>query len=157
MASNKMHQKFQEWLARYVLAELLGTFLAVCFAYASFSASHSYIVAAGAGFVGEGIGFYGYMIIRELITNGKAYSALPLFRRLTVIITKSSTNLLVEFAPAEIIDNLFIRPFLMYYVPQHLTPYALGFIVGKLSADVVFYVFAITAYEIKKRYIKRVS
>ncbi len=151
MYSTGTKQKFKEWLGRYLLAELLGTLIAVSFAYGSFVHTHSYVLAAGAGFLGEGIGFYGYFITSELIVNGRAYKNLPLLRQLRAIIAKSSTNLIVEFAPGELIDNIFIRPFLIYYVPQHIKPYVLGFILGKLSADALFYVFAISGYEIKKR------
>lgn len=151
MDTPKARRKFKEWLSRYLLAELLGTFIASGFAYASFVHTHSYVLGAGAGFIGEGIGFYGYFITSELLINAKSYAALSLFKRLTAIIARSGTNLVIEFAPAELIDNLFIRPFFMYYFPQHIKPYALGFIVGKLAADILFYVFVITAYELKNR------
>lgn len=143
--------KFKEWLNRYAAAELLGTAIALCFASVSYYHTHSYVVGAGAGFIGEGIGFYGFFITAELLTNAKTYAKLPLIKRLKAIVAKSSTNLIVEFAPAEIIDNIFIRPFFMFYAPQHIKPYALGFLVGKIAADSLFYVFAITAYEFKKR------
>ncbi|MEO8863152.1 MAG: hypothetical protein ABI354_02405 [Candidatus Saccharimonadales bacterium] len=143
--------KFKEWLHRYLIAELLGTLLALGFAYISFVHTHSYIIAAAAGLLGEGIGFYGYFITAELVVNGKAYRSMPLLKRLSSIIYRSSTNLLVEFAPAEVIDTIFVRPFLMYYAPQHLKPYALGFIVGKFAADGIFYIFAISGYELKRR------
>lgn len=151
MYDKKTKQKFKEWFARYVLAEVLGTILAICFAYAVYTQTKSYAVAAGAGFLGEGIGFYGYFIFTELIKNKKKYKKLPIISRFTAIISKSSTNLIIEFAPAEIIDNLFIRPFLMFYVPQHIEPYILGFLIGKLIADALFYIFAIAGYETKKR------
>lgn len=151
MESAKTKARFKEWLRRYIVAELLGTLLALGMAYVSFAHSHSYALAAGAGFVGEGIGFYGYFIAIELFTNSRAYAALPVWKRLLAVAAKSSTNLIIEFAPAEIIDSFLIRPFLMFYMPQHIKPYALGFISGKLSADVLFYVFAIVGYEYKKR------
>lgn len=151
MNRDKTKRKFKEWLARYFLAETLGTMLAVCFAYVVFRHAHSYVLAAGAGFLGEGIGFYGYFITSELATNHAAYKTLPLLRRLLAIISRSSSNLVIEFAPAEIFDNLFVRPFLMFYLPQHIKPYLVGFLIGKLAADILFYVFAIAGYEVKMR------
>ena len=148
----KAKAKFKEWLSRYFLAEALGTLLALCFAYVSFAYAHSYAAAAAAGFVGEGIGFYGYFVSTELLARSRSYRGIPLLRRLKIIIAKSSTNLIIEFAPAEIIDNIFIRPFLMYYTPQHVKPYALGFVIGKFAADLLFYAFAIFGYELKKRF-----
>jgi len=150
MYGAKTKRRFKEWLTRYFRAELLGTLLAVCFAYSMFTRTHSYALAAGAGWLGEGIGFYGYFIISELIANQEAYRNLPPLRRLVAVVTSSSSNLIVEFAPAEIVDNLLIRPLLMFYLPQHLKPYTLGFLVGKLAADALFYVFAILGYETKK-------
>ena len=143
-------RKFKEWLSRYIVAEILGTLIALAFAYVSFVHAHSYLVAAGAGFVGEGIGFYGYFTTLELMRNSKAYREFHLFKRLGMILSRSGANLIVEFAPAEIIDNIFIRPFLMYYMPQHIKPYAIGFIIGKFAADSLFYVFAIAGYEAKE-------
>ncbi len=151
MAQSK--DKFKEWLKRYFIAELLGTLISLAFAYTTFLNAHNYLVATAAGLVGEGIGFYGYFISHELLTNHKTYRHLPLLKKLKNILSTTSTNLIVEFVPAEIADSIFIRPFLMFYVPHIIKPYPLGFIVGKFSADALFYVFAITGYEFKKRYI----
>lgn len=154
MKHEVLRRKFIEWIRHYLLAEALGTLISVAMAYAAFEHSHSYVVAAGAGFVGEGIGFYGFFVIRELLTNARAYRHIPFLRRISTIIAKSSTNLIVEFAPAEILDNFFLRPFLMYATPHYIHPYALGFLAGKLSADIIFYCFAIVGYEARKRWIK---
>ncbi len=135
-------------------AEVLGTVLAVIFAWFSYAHTHSYLAGAGAGFAGEGIGFYGYFVVYELRQHGILYKGKPLYKRLPLILAKSGTSLFVEFAPAEVLDNIFVRPFAMYIVPQYIKPYALGFIVGKLGADLVFYMLAIVGYEAKKRLIK---
>ncbi len=147
-----MQHKLKEWLWHYAPAESLGTILALALALITYSHTHSYIAAAGAGFVGEGIGFYGYFVAAELLKHGLRYKDVPLRKRLPAVLAKSGTSLFVEFAPAEIIDNIFIRPLAMLVVPQHIKPYALGFIVGKFSADVFFYALAIAGYEIKKRW-----
>lgn len=144
----------KEWFRHYFVAETLGTLIALAFAWYTYEHTHSYIAAAGAGFVGEGIGFYGYFIITELWKHGLRTKGMPLHRRLWLVITRSSTNLIVEFAPAEILDNLFIRPFAMFIVPQYVKPYPLGFLVGKLAADVIFYGFAIAGYETRQRWIR---
>jgi hypothetical protein len=151
MDSNVFKTKFREWLWHYAQAEVLGTLIALIFAILIFKHTHSYAAAAGAGFLGEGIGFYGYFLVDEIIRHGLRYKNKPIYKRLSLIISKSSTNLFIEFAPAEIFDDIFIRPFAMFIVPQHIKPYALGFIVGKLGADLVFYIFAIAGYELKKQ------
>ena len=56
----------------------------------------------------------------------------------------------VEFLPAEILDNFIIRPFAMFEAPHYIHPYPIGFLVGKFSADIIFYVFAIIGYESRK-------
>ena len=146
--------KFREWLKRYLPAEIIGTILAAIVASWTYSHTHSYIGAAGAGFVAEGIGFFGYFITYELLKNGEKYQHLPLRARIPRILAASSASLLVEFAPAELLDTLLIRPFMFVVVPQHVKPYALGFITGKLLSDVFFYTFAIVGYEMRK-YLKR--
>lgn len=151
MQTNKTRAKFKEWLKHYFIAEILGTLISLAFAYITYRHSHSYILAAGAGLLGEGIGFYGYFIITELLTNYRSYKRLKTLAKLKAIVAKSSTNLIVEFVPAEIVDSIFVRPLLMFYVPQQIKPYTLGFIVGKFGSDIIFYIFAILGYEVKNR------
>ncbi|MEO6761598.1 MAG: hypothetical protein ABI220_04465 [Candidatus Saccharimonadales bacterium] len=144
--------KYKGWFKRYIFAEILGTLVALGFAWVSYVLYHSYLAAAAAGFIGEGIGFYGYFITSEIWQQKLATSSLPLRKRISAIISRSGTNLFIEFAPAEAIDNIFIRPAAMFIVPQYIHPYGLGFIVGKLAADVVFYFFAIIGLELKRRW-----
>jgi len=148
---SKRSQKFKEWFRRYMIAEILGTVISLIFAYVTFTKSHSYLAAAASGFVGEGIGFFGYFLVTELTRNARTYRNLPWFKKLATVVAQSGTNLIIEFAPAEILDNIFVRPFLMFFMPQHIHPYAFGFVIGKLTADVGFYTFAIIGYELKKK------
>lgn len=154
MNKRRIKGKFGEWLRHYVVAETLGTLIALAFAWITYAHTHSYLAAAGAGFVGEGIGFYGYFIMTEIWRHGLRSKGVPLYKRIPTVLAKSGTNLIVEFAPAEVVDNIFIRPFAMFIVPQYIEPYALGFIVGKLAADLIFYTFAIAGYEVKQHWLK---
>lgn len=151
----KLNDKTREWLRRYIPAEILGTIGAVVFAWVTYSHTHSYAIAAASGWIGEGIGFYGYFVTLELTANHRRYAGHSLVRRLGLAIGAASTNLFVEFAPAEILDNFIIRPYLMYIVPQHIQPYAAGLLVAKFSADILFYLLAIMGYETRKRWLKR--
>lgn len=155
MNNLKLRSKTREWLNRYVPAEVLGTTGALIAAWVVYGQTHSYIAAAAAGWVGEGIGFYGYFITTELLLNGKKYRQYAPAKRIALAMTTASTNLLVEFLPAEVLDNFIIRPFAMYIVPQYVHPYPLGFLVGKFGADLIFYVFAIIGYETRKRWLHR--
>lgn len=147
--------KRKEWLRRYIPAEVLGTILALLCAWVAFARSGSFITATAAGWVGEGIGFYGYFISLELVANTRHYNQRSLYKQISLAITAASTNLLVEFLPAEIFDNFIIRPYLMYLLPHYVHPYPIGFLAGKFSADILFYALAIVGYELRKGWLRR--
>ncbi|HET9098319.1 MAG TPA: hypothetical protein VFN51_01760 [Candidatus Saccharimonadales bacterium] len=144
--------KRREWLRRYIPAEAIGTITALIGAWSTFSHTHSFIAATAAGWVGEGIGFYGYFIITELNISHRGHAGLPFYKRAIAALRTGSTNLIIEFMPAEVIDNFFIRPLTMYEAPQLIHPYPIGFLVGKFSADIFFYVLAIIGYEARKKW-----
>lgn len=147
--------KKKEWLWRYVPAEILGTITALIGAWTVYAHTHSYIAATASGWFGEGVGFYGYFIIAELLANSKRYKQHKIIKRISLAVAAASTNLLIEFAPAEVLDNFIIRPFLMYLMPHYIHPYPVGFLVGKFSADIIFYALAIVGYESRKRWLHR--
>lgn len=153
MNKQRIKTKLYEWLRRYIPAEILGTILALIAAWVTYNHTHQYIVAALFGWVGEGLGFYGYFIIFELLLNHKKYHHHRFLKRISFAIANASANLLVEFAPAEILDNFLIRPFAMYIAPQYIHPYPVGFLAGKFGADIIFYLFAILGYEIRSKLI----
>ena len=155
MKNTKLKIKTREWLKRYIPAEILGTIFALIAALAVYNHTHSYLAAAAAGWVGEGIGFYGYFVTTELLLNGKKYQQYPTLKRISLATAAASTNLLIEFLPAEIFDNFIIRPYLMYLLPQYIHPYPVGFLVGKFSADIIFYALAIVGYETRKHWLHR--
>ena len=151
----ELRSKTREWLNRYIRAEILGTIGALIAAWVAYSRTHSYIAAAASGWIGEGIGFYGYFVTTEFLINSKKHQQYPLAKRVLLAIAAATTNLLVEFLPAEILDNFIIRPFAMYIVPQYIHPYPIGFLVGKFSADIIFYALAIIGYEARKHWLRR--
>lgn len=155
MNQRSVRNKRREWLRRYIPAEIIGTITALAGAWLVYLHTGSYVAAAGSGWVGEGIGFYGYFVTRELISRHKRYTEYPFIQRVARTVAAASTNLLVEFAPAEIIDSFITRPFAMYSMPLFIHPYPLGFLVGKFSADILFYVIAIMGYEMRKRWLPK--
>ena len=154
MDNPRFKRKTREWLRRYIPAEILGTAGALLAALVVYSHSHSYVAAAASGWVGEGIGFYGYFVTSELVLGSRRFRQVSFVNRVLGAVGVASTNLLVEFMPAEILDNFLIRPFAMYLVPQYIHPYALGFLAGKFGADIIFYALAITGYETRKRWVR---
>lgn len=153
--SYHLKAKQKEWLRRYIPAEILGTTLALGAAWITYAHTHSFIAATASGWLGEGIGFYGYFVTLELTVNSRRYSEHSLVRQIPLALTAASTNLLVEFLPAEVVDNFFIRPYLMYLLPHYIHPYPVGFLAGKFSADILFYTLAIAGYEFRKRWLRR--
>ena len=153
--SSSLQSKRKEWLRRYVPAEIIGTIIALACAWITYTQSHSLIAATASGWLGEGIGFYGYFIVREFLTTRSQYAQYSIIKRISLAIAAASTNLLVEFLPAEILDNFILRPYLMYLLPQYVHPYPVGFLAGKFSADIVFYALAIVGYEARKRWLRR--
>ena len=144
-------RKVTEWLHRYIPAEVLGTTAALIAAWAVYSHTHSFVGAAAAGWTGEGIGFYGYFIVTELLHGGRLHSQYRWLKRISLAITTAGSNLFVEFLPAELFDAFIIRPYAMYLAPHYIHPYPIGFLAGKFSADIVFYAFAIVGYETRKK------
>lgn len=155
MGKPNLKSKRKEWLRRYIPAEVLGTITALIGAWTVYANTGSFVAATASGWVGEGIGFYGYFINKELLLNTRRYNEYSFFKRILLAIAAASTNLLVEFMPAEILDNFIIRPFLMYLIPHYVHPYPIGFLVGKFSADILFYVLAIVGYETRKHWLHR--
>lgn len=155
MSQNTRTHKRREWIRRYLPAEIAGTICALLASSVTFYYTHSYAAGAAIGWVSEGIGFFGYFITAELTKSSKQFMSYPLLKRLWLTTSTASTNLFVEFLPAEIVDNFLVRPAAMYLIPHYIHPYVVGFFIAKLSADSVFYLFAILGYETRKHWLNR--
>jgi len=143
-----MH-KVREWSRRYLPAELFGTVFAMLSAGLAFAFSGSGVVAAFAGTWGENLGYYGSVLVRDVSSSrkqhmaaGRAYGLFSFMRNIR--------NLVLEFGFSEVLDSFFIRPFFMYIFPLLLNNLAFGILLGKLAADVTFYIPTIISYEFRK-------
>jgi hypothetical protein len=65
---------------------------------------------------------------------------------------RAVVNLVLEFGVAEAIDTGLVRPGLIFLASRLVADLSLGVFIGKLAADVTFYVPAIAAYELRRRY-----
>lgn len=141
--------RVKRWLRRYGPAELTGIVTALLGSYVAHAATGSEIAAAFGGSVGETLGFYSVIIGREIRRHALAarVAELPYGPRAWL---KTLSWLILEFGPAEILDTGFIRPFTMG-VGTRLFGRALGVPLGKLAADVTFYVPVILVYEWRRR------
>jgi hypothetical protein len=146
-------RKLLEWARRYLPAEALGTSTALAAAWVEYALSGSLVSAAIAGTIGEALGYYGYIVIREVLRHGGGRRLRGAPRRRWRLGIKTVRDLLIEFGPAELIDSFLARPFFMYLMPSLLHDFTAGILVGKLAADAIFYSLAIGAYELRKQYL----
>ena len=100
--------RVEEWIRRYLIAELAG--LAVALVAAILAASWSpdrLAVVAYAGSLGETVGFYAGFLISQYRAADPAGSR---GRRAAAVLALT----VVEFGPAELVDTLLVRPGAMY-------------------------------------------
>jgi hypothetical protein len=146
-------RKLREWFGRYLPAELLGTLTALAAAWTVHAVSGSLISAAIAGTIGESLGFYGCLAVREMRYYDALHRDHGRLRRQWLTGTRTLRDLLIEFGPAELVDSFLTRPLFMYLMASLLQNFTAGIVAGKLAADVIFYGIAISAYELKRRYL----
>lgn len=145
-----MKQKVKEWLKRYLPAEIISIIATLISSVLTFKLTQSHLTTALVGTWVGNIGYFGcilatdiYTTVQGLQSQGKNYT----FKTFLL----NARALFVEFGIAELIDSLFIRPALMYYLPIWVNDISLGVIIAKFAADVTFYVPAIIGYEFSKR------
>lgn len=139
--------KLGKWLRRYGVAEIVGTLTAFAGSYAVDALTDNPVAAAYGGSVGETVGFYGTIIIRELVHDAHAagLDREPYGLRESI---RTARNILMEFGVAEVLDTGVLRPLFMGLGTQYLGR-QLGILVGKLVSDLTFYAPVILAYEIR--------
>ncbi|GIF47731.1 hypothetical protein DFJ67_6621 [Asanoa ferruginea] len=125
--------RIREWLARYAPAEAAG----ITGALLAAAAVDSPEAAAVAGTIGETIGFYTMIFVRDLRAGNRPGRVVR--------------DMVVEFGPAEVLDTLLVRPGAMYLATRALGTATSGVVAGKLAADAVFYTIAIIGYELRRQ------
>lgn len=140
---------FKEWFDRYKYSELAATSAALL--ASQFSRIFSGLTTAYLITVAEYFAFYGVMVYRSykaLSAKKKLKNQTVSFKEIAILIR----NLLLEFGYPAVLDFFFIRPFYMYWMPILTGNYFIGIILGKITADSVFYFLSIVNYEwIKKK------
>jgi hypothetical protein len=142
----------REWLHRYLPAEAAGIVGALAGALIALRLTGSPVAAAFAGSVGEAVCYYLTIGWRDLTRQYRRLDGSA--HRLPRTVALTARDLAVEFGPAEVFDSLLLRPMLMYAGPVVTGQFVAGTLLGKLLADVAFYAFAITGYEVRKRIFK---
>jgi hypothetical protein len=139
---------FKEWFDRYKYAELAATSSALL--SSQFSRILSGLTTAYLITLAEYLAFYGIIILQSYKKLAKKNHELGKKTTLkeTLLLVK---NLLLEFGYPAILDFFFIRPFCMYWMPILTGNYFLGIILGKITADLCFYLPTIVNYELLKQ------
>jgi hypothetical protein len=132
--------RVREWFARYAPAEAAAILGAL---FATVVADRFGVAAATAyaGAVGDGVGFYAVLLVRDLRRRPKGSRGR---------LARTLRGLVVEFGPAELLDSFVVRPLAMYLAARWLGHAAAGVVVGKVVADAVFYAVAIVGYEMRR-------
>ena len=139
---------FKEWFDRYKYAELSATSAAL--ASSQFSRIFDGLTTAYLITFAEYFAFYGvilFMAYKKLIETNRSLDKRPPSKEMLLLIQ----NLVLEFGYPAVLDLFFIRPFCMYWMPIVTGNYFMGIILGKITADSIFYGLAIVNYELIKR------
>lgn len=147
-----MKRKIKIWIKRYLPAEIFGTLFAIICPTIASLASSNFLIIAFAGAWGENIGFYGTMIVQEVAQTRRKYRELNK-KYGWMAFVKNIRNIFLEFGAAETIDSLLVRPTTMYFGISFFSNLQFGIFIGKIIADLIFYIPAIISYELRKKYL----
>lgn len=148
-----MKQKIKTWLKRYLPAEIIGTICAVALPTTTALLLGNTLLIAFIGAWGENVGFYGTMITQEVMETRRKYKETGK-KYGYIAFMKNIRNIFLEFGIAETADSLLIRPAAMYAAMKICNNIPLGIFVGKIAADVLFYIPTVISYELRKKHIK---
>ena len=140
--------RLADWIRRYGPAELVGTTTAVIGSYLVHAWTGNEVAAAYGGAIGESLGFYSLIIAQEIRADQRLYRAADRDYGVRQWM-ETATNLVVEFGGGELLDSAVVRPLAMG-VATHYLGRGWGVTVGKLLADISFYVPVILTYELRR-------
>jgi len=136
------------WLRRYGPAELIALLGALAGYVLLEAATASHVAAAYGAALGDNLGYYGFIVAREIRAKvvGRPHPVRGAVR--------VCRGLALEFGPAELLDSTIVRPACVT-VATGAFGMALGVLVAKVAADLVFYVPVITSFELQGRHANR--
>lgn len=138
------------WLRRYLPAEIVATVCTILGGVIATLVFANPLLTALAGTWGENLGYYSTIAVTEF----RRQRALAGHARAgSVLAVRTVRNLLLEFTGAELLDSFLLRPAAMYGAIALTGSLPLGLLLGKLAADVAFYLPTIVAYELRQRYL----
>jgi hypothetical protein len=141
--------KLRVWLQRYGSAEVAGIAGTFGGFYLSRWFTANPIVSAYAGALGENVGFYGFIIGREIQNDARAARRSGKPYGLAGI-AATMGHLGFEFGVAEAADALIVRPFLLG-LGTRLLGNIYGLLAGKIAADIIFYLIAMFFHGLRRK------
>lgn len=148
----KLKQKVIVWIKRYLLADILSTILSLATAWLIMESTGDRVLAAFVGSAVASISFYGIVAFSDVRKSLKEHKAENERYRIKSFLL-DFRNLIIEFGPAELLDVLAVRPFFMYLIPKLTGDFLLGTFIGKMIADVLFFIPAIVMYELRRKHL----
>jgi hypothetical protein len=139
---------YKEWFDRYKYAELSATSAAL--ASSQFSRIFDGLTTAYLITFAEYFAFYGiilFMAYKKLVETNRSLDKTTPMNEMVLLVQ----NLVLEFGYPAVLDFFFIRPFCMYWMPIVTGNYFTGILLGKITADSIFYGLAIVNYELLKK------
>ena len=98
---------------------------------------------------GENVGYYGHLLLADLRERKKIDKSITLKGFYKVV-----RNMAIEFGPAEVLDSFLVRPLFIFIALRYIENTALGILLGRSLADVLFHVVAGTMYTLRKKYVR---
>jgi hypothetical protein len=128
------------WAARYGPAEALSIAFTVVGALVVLGWTGSAVAAGVAGTWADNLGYYGWILARDLRGH-----------RSTASLARTARNLVLEFGPGELLDSFLVRPIALSAALAWLGPPLFAAVVGKLAADVLFYLPTLASHELLRK------
>jgi hypothetical protein len=151
MHMRRIRRQLARWVRRYLPAEAVGLVVAVLAGLAA-QAFYATVVVVVIAAWAETAAYYATMLARD-VRAGRQHAAAARGAYGLHDWLRTLRNLMLEFGIAEVLDSLLLRPALMYVATQLTASLAGGIVLGKLGADLVFYVPTIIGYELRQRYL----
>jgi hypothetical protein len=152
---SKVRRRLAAWARRYLPAEVAGTALALAGAGVAYAVTGDRTVVALVGAWSENLGYYGTIGARDFARARRrvdpAPGAAPLEPNRWRTLREVLAGLLLEFGPAEALDSVVVRPLAMFAAAQVVPEIGAAVLLGKLAADLVFYLPTIVAFELRRR------
>ena len=149
-----MKQKIIVWVKRYLLADIISTILSLGTAWGLMESTGDMVLSAFVGSAVASISFYGIIAISDVRKSIRKHKNENRKYKIKSFLI-DFRNLIIEFGPAELLDVLAVRPFFMYLIPTLTGNFLIGTFIGKMIADVIFFIPAIIMFELRKKHLDK--